>query len=66
MNKKLIKGKDYHGWAWKNARTGKIGADDSCFMRHEPNGRGVRKVFPDGEWVRVKLIEVDARVGGGA
>jgi hypothetical protein len=66
--KKLIKGRDYHGWAWKNRRTGEIGVSgracgrghqgDPCFTRHEPNGRKGQKVFSNGSWVRVKCVEV--------
>jgi len=48
---KLIKGKDWHAWAWKKS-SGKLMPET---WTSKPKG-----LFPwgNGEWVKVRLIEV--------
>ena len=49
--KKLVQGKDFHGWAWK-FKDRRIGYSD---IYHSKPGFTLDRI---GEWVRVKLTEV--------
>lgn len=57
--KRLVKGKDYHGWAWKHTGNDRMKGFFWYAEPHKPN-----KNWPDhkpsepGKWVRVRFVEV--------
>ena len=62
MAKRLVKGKDFHGWAWKHTGNDKL---RGLFFYAEPFRPN--RSWPDyidgmpseeGKWVRVKFVEV--------
>jgi hypothetical protein len=59
MAKKLVKSRDWHGWAWKWG--GGVWAEDTgaAAYRTKPTWKplGVHKGYR-GKWVRVKFVEV--------
>ena len=52
MKTRLRKGKDYHGWAFKDRKTGRVFANS--FVRSKPD-----VCWSDGKYVKVRLIEVE-------
>lgn len=58
--KRLIQGKDYHGWVWK-AKGWPNGEDGYVFFHWAEPDRPKRRMgtpTEDGKWVRVKFVEV--------
>ena len=66
--KRLVRGRDWHGWAWKtdagNFHFYAIGGDPRLHPGPAPKGYVCRSVS-GGKWVRVKFVEVPPRKRGG-
>lgn len=59
--RRLVQGRDYHGWAWKpNEDNGSRYPDDGLF--HWAESRRPTKEdpppTPSGKWVKVRFVEV--------
>lgn len=55
--KRLVRGKDWHAWAWKAGKT--WSKPGELFWWAEPNYTRPRKrPTESGKWVRVKFVEV--------
>lgn len=59
MKKKLVRGKDWHGYAWKHLGDGSSVIPHGCLMRWaEPTRPPEKHPTEKGKWVRVKFVEV--------
>ena len=56
--KRLRRGKDWHGWAWKAGK--EWDTPGELFYGAEPD-KPSDKPEPSGKWVRVKFVEVKPR-----
>lgn len=59
MKTRLVKGKDWHAWAWKRDRDGKLRPD--IWGDRPDKSTWIPKYWGKGKWVRVKLVEVNEK-----
>lgn len=58
IKKRLRRGKDWHGWAWKAGKKWPVPGE--LFYMAKPD-KPFNKLESSGKWVRVKFVEVKPR-----
>jgi len=60
--KRLVRGKDWHAWAWKQNKSGMLGEYPGRFLGFAKGDKPLGDFCPTGagtgRWVRVKFVEV--------
>lgn len=56
MKKRLVKGKDWHAWAWER-KDGKLRAE--TWTEKPQAAAWIPPHWGEGQWVRVKLVKVE-------